>query len=1103
MATDTNSGFIEVTAADGTARSGGARVNRLRTDGGTLDGVGGFTLPAGVGGTDATSYKGVGTPTGAEFGYLSGVTSSIQTQINNRQPSDATLTALAAFNSNGILVQTAADTFASRTITAPAAGIGVTNGDGVAGNPTLSLANDLAALEGLGGTGLAARTGADAWAQRTITGTANQVTVTNGDGVAGNPTLSLPQDIHTGASPSFASLALSGTIDAAGHAAFGATASVDQNYGVNASYQIINARETYTGYTPKTFGGLLWLTIDPAADYPSGQTPEEIGLQTYLDIPAGNTRKHYGLMGHYTVVHHDGTGAVDSLMFGSQIEAGVRQGASVVDLRGVHVFTHSNGNVTARHIAINANPNQNAGTVADLRGVSSAPTLASGATASGVFASLFASLINGGAAQTVVGVDVFSNAAHSSGGTSTGLIGVRVGRITHTGTVSGDLTGLDIADQTLVGGTVSGTRRNIYSRGATALNVFEGPVRAGELFVNVATANLYLKDASTGFQSATSTIITPQSGNTLRNTSYTSGLTGWSVADAGNAEFNNVTIRGAIRASIFTYNSVSATSGTLGVFKASARLRAALVIGAGAVYNSATFTLDVDDQEGLSHAASQVFAVNDALLIKDGLIGYTWIAVTAVSDQTTFWRYTVLLKAGTRGVTYPVGMAVVDYGQGTQGNIVLTADQANAPYIQMAQSGSYTSFDATGTLIQTPLLRIGNLNGSYGYSSNVYGFAAGQHGVAGQSWVTVEQTNGVRLGSNTTTRIHLAADGSGFLANSNISWTTAGVATISGWTIGTAAISSTGINIASGASAHLAFGATPPTSASAGTGLFLDRTGLYGLASNVVQAKFDAGSGKITAGGTNGVEMGASGIVVNTQYSAKTADSISWYSTSAAADLGGMNFALGTLASSLTTATLTASGPNPQGGAVINLYAKNSASAFAEVQLYKYGASHGTRAGVGELYLNLDGVLIQPQGTGSTRSTSAMLDVRGNVLSTGSVLSSGTAGIGYATGAGGTVTQITSKGTAVTLNKICGQIVTHSAALGAGAEATFQVNNSLVAATDAPYAWVASGGTLGAYFVQTTRVAAGSFQVTISNISAGSLSEAITIGFFVNKAVTA
>ena len=52
---------------------------------------------------------------------------------------DATLTALAAYNTNGILTQTAADTFTGRTITGTAAEITVTNGDGVLGNPTLSL----------------------------------------------------------------------------------------------------------------------------------------------------------------------------------------------------------------------------------------------------------------------------------------------------------------------------------------------------------------------------------------------------------------------------------------------------------------------------------------------------------------------------------------------------------------------------------------------------------------------------------------------------------------------------------------------------------------------------------------------------------------------------------------------------------------------------------------------------------------------------------------------------------------------------------------------------------------------------------------------------
>lgn len=124
------------------------------------------------------------------------------------------------------------------------------------------------------------------------------------------------------------------------------------------------------------------------------------------------------------------------------------------------------------------------------------------------------------------------------------------------------------------------------------------------------------------------------------------------------------------------------------------------------------------------------------------------------------------------------------------------------------------------------------------------------------------------------------------------------------------------------------------------------------------------------------------------------------------------------------------------------------------------------------------------------------------VNTTGQIVSTGTAGVGYATGAGGTNTQGTSKSTTVVLNKTCGHITMHNAALNAGVKVSFVVTNSTVGTTDGAVVWVDSGGTANAYRAAVTAVGAGSFTITVENITAGSLSEAPVIGFAVIKSAT-
>jgi len=152
---------------------------------------------------------------------------------------------------------------------------------------------------------------------------------------------------------------------------------------------------------------------------------------------------------------------------------------------------------------------------------------------------------------------------------------------------------------------------------------------------------------------------------------------------------------------------------------------------------------------------------------------------------------------------------------------------------------------------------------------------------------------------------------------------------------------------------------------------------------------------------------------------------------------------------------------------------------------------------------------IQPLTTTGAVSTGAIsmtgaLIVNSTIESNSTILANGNSSkIGYDTGAGGSVTQGSgAKTNSVTINRPTGIIVTDNAALAADTSVTFNVSNTVISATDIVVVSHIAGGTLGSYNFAVAP-AAGNANITIRNITAASLSEALTLRFIVIKSVNA
>ena len=95
--------------------------------------------------------------------------------------------------SNGMIAKTASNAVAARTMSSTTTGLSVTNGDGVAGNPTFALTGVALAVANASGTGALALTSSNTVVTRSILGTTNQISVTDGD-FANSPVIAISAD---------------------------------------------------------------------------------------------------------------------------------------------------------------------------------------------------------------------------------------------------------------------------------------------------------------------------------------------------------------------------------------------------------------------------------------------------------------------------------------------------------------------------------------------------------------------------------------------------------------------------------------------------------------------------------------------------------------------------------------------------------------------------------------------------------------------------------------------------------------------------------------------------------------------------------------------
>ena len=225
-----------------------------------------------------------------------------------------------------------------------------------------------------------------------------------------------------------------------------------------------------------------------------------------------------------------------------------------------------------------------------------------------------------------------------------------------------------------------------------------------------------------------------------------------------------------------------------------------------------------------------------------------------------------------------------------------------------------------------------------------------------------------------------------------------------------------------------------------------------------------------------GRDTSAAGVAQELPIGVDTVGNVNFYMTDAGAGLGPSLRLHRTSASPVFNDSLGS----------LQFYGSNSAAAeVIYAFIYAYITSEVAAAEAG-------GVSIQTMRNG-TLLDSLLVSQTKTVALGGLLSASPTSGVGYLIGAGGSVTQATSKITGVTLDKVTGRITMNNAALASNAIVSFTCSSTAVELNDTPT--IAVQSPRKKYIAWVSGVFAGGFDISVQNVSGGSLSEAVILNY--------